>query len=105
MKNHINLTPDTPEWNPHDTTYVSQEEAMMSWDGHLKTMRETSYIFGVKQNVLDEDEELDVRSEPSVVLESVSRTLHPKALANDLIDRVDTGSFGHIVIPVKSTHC
>ena len=51
--NHIHLTPNTPEWDPHDTTYASQEDAMMSWDGHLKTMRETPYIFGVKQNVLD----------------------------------------------------
>ena len=75
----------------------------MSWDGHLKSTQEKSYIFGIKQNVLDEDVELEIRSEPSVVLASVSRTLHPKAFSDDLIDRVDTGSFAHIVSAVKST--
>ena len=63
-----------------------------------------SYIFGVKQNVLDEDEKLDIRSKSLVVLASVSRTLLPKVFADNLIDRVDTGSFGHIISAVKSTH-
>ena len=76
---------------------------MMSWDGHLKSTREKSYIFGVKQNVLYEDVEFEIRSEPSVVLASLSRTLHPTAFSDDLIDRADTGSFRYIVSAVKST--
>ena len=76
---------------------------MLSWDGNIKQPCQDSYIFSVKQEVLDQDEELCTCSQVSTVLASVSRTLHPKLFLDDLIDRVDTGCFGHIISALKST--
>ena len=32
---HFDLTPPKPTWNPHDTTYSSQESSMLTYDGEI----------------------------------------------------------------------
>ena len=100
---YLNLAPNTSEWNPRDDTYVMKEEATLSLDGNIKQPRQDLYIFSVQQQVLDQDKDLNICSQVLTVLVSVSMTLHPKSFLDNLMYRVDTEFFGHVVSAFDST--
>ena len=68
-----NLTPDSPGWNPHDTTYSESESAMLDFNGQIRYPNEENKLPLVQVASTRMSNELPF--EPDIVLNSISSTL------------------------------
>jgi len=84
---YIDLTPDTDDWNPHDSIFSDQEKSMLDFQGHLSSTK------GGKRMIQDLEDfascqhfDQSFYSEVSAVLSSISSTLDIDCFHNALAD-------------------
>ena len=105
----IELTPGFSEWNPHNPSYGTQENAMIDYHGDLILPRKISAAETEMITLQDnQDETIGART----VIGSVSRALHPSTLTQDLEEiygdsanglfQIKDGSFEYMVCGVAS---
>jgi hypothetical protein len=74
---YLDLTPDTDEWNPHDTSYGNQEAAMLDYHGDVIPRKKRKTLFDNDSSLISEETNF---SEVSAVLTSISSALDPMHL-------------------------
>ena len=80
---HFDLTPPNPTWNPHDTTYSSQELNMMTYDGEIhrnKTNGNKTSTIAATTTADDDQPSIRICS----VLQSISSTLNVDQFAYNI---------------------
>ena len=84
---HLHLTPDMPDWNPHTEIYKDQEDSMLDYKGDLRARQQSdaqAYISSVNQSVST------VCTDPNI-------------FANQLCDSFPTDDLFRAVSGVQST--
>jgi hypothetical protein len=79
----LNLTPDTPEWNPHNEAYSALEAAMVDYKGEIRERDDkvTQYLLPVYTSEID------------AILRRVSRCLDAGSFASDLFVVASVGQY------------
>ena len=80
-----NLTPESPEWNPHTEVYGNQEHSMLNFQGQLVNKQpKDRTIFGVEGEHNDGISVLEYDVTISEVLTSISSNYCPRSFAYNI---------------------